>query len=580
MLIGGKYKFVSKKGEGTFSEVIKAQTANSKFVAIKRMKNHFDSIEQVNNLREVQALKKLSPHPGVIKLLEVVFERTTGRLSLVFELMEMNIYELIRGRRHYLAEKKVKLYMYQLLKAMDHMHRNGIFHRDIKPENILLNEDKLKVADFGSCRGVKSKQPFTEYISTRWYRAPECLLTDGYYNYKMDMWGIGCVFFEVLSLFPLFPGTNELDQIQKIHNIIGTPPPDLLAKLKRSVHMNFNFPPKEGTGIDRLIPNAPPECVELIKKLLAYNPDDRLSARQALRHPYFKELREGEKRLKHGTTLYPSIKAPEPAPEETKKAEPEKPKLGPLPHLKPPPYITNITNITNNNITNSTNIINNITNNITTNILNPTAPAHGAQGGAQGGSQVVAASGISNFASTTGISSFSGTTAISNFGQSSFQVRAHQPAQASKSIGDLPSLHSKSNNSLSTVTSGNPGNAGNAGHAPQYPLNSSHVSSNDLLHKKEPKKLPTLRPNKQDIEFIPEIRKDSPPHNTTHSIMPHTISMHSVPPHNPPPYVPPSHNPIAPLPPSPPHPAYTTTTTMTSTGNAVLPSIKGTGWKR
>merc|ERR1711903_247958 len=115
----------------------------------------------------------------------------------------MNIYELIRGRRHYVAEDHVKSYMYQLVRAMD---------------------DMLKLADFGSCRGIYSKQPYTEYISTRWYRAPECLLTDGYFNYKMDMWGVGCVFFEILSLYPLFPGTNELDQIQKVHNVLGTPP--------------------------------------------------------------------------------------------------------------------------------------------------------------------------------------------------------------------------------------------------------------------------------------------------------------------------------------------------------------------
>ncbi len=87
---------------------------------------------QVNNLREIQALRRLSPHPGVIKLAEVLYDQPTGRLALVFELMEMNIYELIRGRRHYLPEAKIKGYMYQLLKSMDHMHRNGIFHRDIK----------------------------------------------------------------------------------------------------------------------------------------------------------------------------------------------------------------------------------------------------------------------------------------------------------------------------------------------------------------------------------------------------------------------------------------------------------------
>jgi len=144
--------------------------------------------------------------------------------------MDMNMYEAIKGRRHYLPEQRVRYYMYQVLKAIDHMHRNGIFHRDIKPENILIKDDQVKLADFGSCRGVYSKPPFTEYISTRWYRPPECLLTDGYYNQKMDYWGVGCVYFEVLALFPLFPGNNELDQVHKIHNILGTPSDELLKK--------------------------------------------------------------------------------------------------------------------------------------------------------------------------------------------------------------------------------------------------------------------------------------------------------------------------------------------------------------
>ena len=277
-----KYRLIAKKGEGTFSEVLKAQCVkNGKMTAIKCMKSQFESEEQVNNLREIQALRRLSPHPGIIKLVEVLYEQPTGRLALVFELMDMNIYELIRGRRQYLPEARIKSYMYQLIKAMDHMHRNGIFHRDIKPENILVADDVLKLADFGSCRGIYSKQPYTEYISTRWYRAPECLLTDGYYNYKMDLWGVGCVFFEIVSLFPLFPGTNELDQIHKIHNIMGTPPEEVLEKFKRhATHMELNFPPKEGSGITKLIPHALDDCMDLIMKLLAYNPEDRLSARQ------------------------------------------------------------------------------------------------------------------------------------------------------------------------------------------------------------------------------------------------------------------------------------------------------------
>ncbi|PRP76403.1 hypothetical protein PROFUN_15257 [Planoprotostelium fungivorum] len=311
-----KYKLISKKGEGTFSEVVKAVVIKTnKQVAIKRMKTHFETQEQVNSIREIQALRRLAPHPCIVKLLDVVFDKPTGRLALVFELMDMNIYELIRGRKTYLQESKVKSYMYQLLKAIDHMHRNGIFHRDIKPENLLLTQDTLKLADLGSCRGIKSKQPFTEYISTRWYRAPECLLTDGYYTHKMDMWGVGCVMFEVLSLYPLFPGTNELDQIQRIHNIIGTPPTEVLNKMRRrSTHMNFNFPPKVGTGIDKLLPNASADCLDLLKKLLAYNPDERLSSRTALKHPYFKDLREAEKRARNSNAgEEPSPRGPDDA---------------------------------------------------------------------------------------------------------------------------------------------------------------------------------------------------------------------------------------------------------------------------
>lgn len=215
--------------------------------------------------------------------------------------MDKNLYEWTRGRRVPPHESEVKDYIKSLLIGIDHMHRNGIFHRDIKPENILINEETLKIADFGSCKGMYSKQPYTEYISTRWYRSPECLLTDGYYTFKMDTWGVGCVFFEILALFPLFPGKNELDQIQKIHAILGTPSEALQKEFQgKATHMEINFPTKIGTGFEKLIAHASPLAKDLIGKLLKYNEHERYSAQQALSHPYFNKPEFGTIKLLPG----------------------------------------------------------------------------------------------------------------------------------------------------------------------------------------------------------------------------------------------------------------------------------------
>ncbi|XP_072283962.1 MAPK/MAK/MRK overlapping kinase [Pyxicephalus adspersus] len=290
------YKKINKIGEGTFSEVVKVQSLkDGNYYACKKMKQVFKSTEQVNNLREIQALRRLSPHPNILSLHEVLFDRKSGCLALICELMDMNIYELIRERRHPLNDNKIRNYMYQLCKSLEHIHRNGIFHRDVKPENILIKQDVLKLADFGSCRSVFSKQPYTEYISTRWYRAPECLLTDGHYTYKMDIWSAGCVFFEICRLHPLFPGSNELDQISKIHDVLGTPTSAVLKKFKQSRAMSFDFPSKKGTGISRQLPGLSADSISLMCAMLEYDPEERITAGQALQHSYFAESRTLEK---------------------------------------------------------------------------------------------------------------------------------------------------------------------------------------------------------------------------------------------------------------------------------------------
>ena len=221
--------------------------------------------------------------------------------------MEMNLYEAIENRKKYLPEKKAKYWIYQTLKALEFMHKNGIFHRDIKPENILLLKNKVKLADLGSCKGMYSKPPFTEYISTRWYRSPECLLTDGYYNYKMDIWGLGCVFYEILTLEPLFPGDDEIDQVNKINYILGSPPNDLFEKfVKNSTHRNeFNFEYQKGVGINKYLNHVSPNIVDLIGKMLIYDPDLRPTARECLNHECFKEFVEQDLKKKiNQTNLY------------------------------------------------------------------------------------------------------------------------------------------------------------------------------------------------------------------------------------------------------------------------------------
>ena len=162
---------------------------------------------------------------------------------------------------------------------------------DLQPENILVEKDgkTLKIADLGSCRATYNKQPYTEYISTRWYRAPECLLTDGYYGPEMDIWGAGCVLFEIIALYPLFPGSDEIDQINRIHKVLGTPSREVLTKFiskNRSNRVNFNFPYQKGIGISHLLSHASNDCVDLITKVLAYDLSKRISAKDALLHPY------------------------------------------------------------------------------------------------------------------------------------------------------------------------------------------------------------------------------------------------------------------------------------------------------
>ncbi|KAJ3324521.1 hypothetical protein HDU93_002814, partial [Gonapodya sp. JEL0774] len=184
------FRLVGRLGEGTFSEVLRVKhRVNGAVSAMKRFRKVFKSIEEVESLREIQALRRLAGHPNIIDLEAVIFDPATGVLALNFELMDCNLYELLSRKSHhaghlkssdsgsiaastggnnFLSDRKIKAYMYQVFRALEIMHGKGIFHRDVKPENILIRGPVAKLADFGSCRGIYSRPPFTEYIATRW----------------------------------------------------------------------------------------------------------------------------------------------------------------------------------------------------------------------------------------------------------------------------------------------------------------------------------------------------------------------------------------------------------------------------
>ena len=187
----------------------------------------------------MKSLRKLN-HPNVVKLKEVI--RENDELYFVFEYMIQNLYQQIKDRDRYFSETRVKNWIYQILQSIAYLHKHGYFHRDLKPENLLITEDTVKLADFGLAREIRSKLPYTDYVSTRWYRAPEVLLRSPYYSAPIDVFAIGVIAAELFTLRPLFPGSSEQDELYKICSVNGTPNQETWAEgMKLASQMGFGF---------------------------------------------------------------------------------------------------------------------------------------------------------------------------------------------------------------------------------------------------------------------------------------------------------------------------------------------------
>mmetsp|Transcript_18195 Transcript_18195/g.57235 ORF Transcript_18195/g.57235 Transcript_18195/m.57235 type:complete len:346 (+) Transcript_18195:442-1479(+) len=174
------------------------------------------------------------------------------------------------------------------MQAMHHVHKHGYFHRDMKPENLLVSGDTVKLADFGLAREIRARPPFTDYVSTRWYRAPEVLLRSSTYNSPLDIWACGGIMAELYTLRPLFPGSSESDQLYKICSVLGTPTQSQWPEgFKLASQIGFRFPQFVPTKLETLIPQSNAEGINLMYAMLPWDPNKRHSAAKVLGHPYF-----------------------------------------------------------------------------------------------------------------------------------------------------------------------------------------------------------------------------------------------------------------------------------------------------
>lgn len=184
----------------------------------------------------------------------------------------------------------IKSISHQTLSGLEEMHKRGIIHRDMKPENLLVSDrNVVKIADFGLAKEVRSAPPFTDYVSTRWYRAPELLLKGKVYNTKIDIFALACIMVEMYLLAPLFAGENEMDQLHKIISVLGTPPKEWVFGHKQAKALNIKFKECEKISLRTIIPNASSHAIDMLEKMLRYDPVNRISATEALQHPYFTE---------------------------------------------------------------------------------------------------------------------------------------------------------------------------------------------------------------------------------------------------------------------------------------------------
>lgn len=288
-----KYDIVHRLGRGAYGIVWKAQDKKTrKTIALKKIFDAFqNSTDAQRTFREIMFLQQLE-HDNIIKLLNVHRAENDRDIYLVFEFMETDLHAVIRA--NILESVHKKFIVYQALKCLKYLHTGSMLHRDMKPSNLLLNSEcHVKVCDFGLARSLGEDElgaqaALTDYVATRWYRAPEILLGSTQYTKGVDMWAIGCILGELLGGAPMFPGKSTMDQLDKTIAVTGFPTKKEISAIRSpfAATMIQNVKRNRKTPLADLYPKAEAQALDLIERCLQFDPARRLTVEEALEHPY------------------------------------------------------------------------------------------------------------------------------------------------------------------------------------------------------------------------------------------------------------------------------------------------------
>jgi len=289
-----KYLKLEKVGEGTYGVVFKAKDKQTgELLALKKIRLEAED-EGIPStaIREIALLKQLH-HPNIVKLYDVV--HTEKKLTLVFEFVDQDLKKYLDAfGDNGLEIETVKSFLWQLLASIAYCHQHRVLHRDLKPQNLLINmEGDLKLADFGLARafGIPVRN-YTHEVVTLWYRAPDVLMGSRKYSTTVDIWSVGCIFAEMVNGRPLFPGSSENDQLMKIFKTLGTPTKKTWPTVELPDHKQLdNMPIFPVQNLKKIVKRLDNVGIDLLSRMLQYDPQKRISADAAMKHPYFKDLK-------------------------------------------------------------------------------------------------------------------------------------------------------------------------------------------------------------------------------------------------------------------------------------------------